>query len=165
MRILLAITLALTGCSSTSPAPKADVTIVFSPSIDTSHYRTWAFDEAKCVDFRDVRFDADLVRRTMLAAIDDELERHLLERSDPESADVLVHYRLGLLDGGGRDGVSERTLGQIIAVDAATRRLVWVGERKAPFLSVGTPEEFEAAIRRHVAELLSYTESYEDWGR
>ncbi len=160
---LLALLCGFGACAA--PASEEVINITFAPWIETDHYTTWDFDLEACIEFRDVRIDAELVRFELLAAIEEEIEARGKERRRGAEVDFLVHYELVLADGGDLSDVKERIRCRMFIRDVRTGRLVWRAEKKTPLIGLVQKPEVPTVVRNYVREVLQYATRLETWDR
>ncbi|MDX1800698.1 MAG: DUF4136 domain-containing protein [Marinobacter sp.] len=168
MRIFLAsmLLLALTGCAS-------NVVTDYNASATFSQYRTWAFatDDEKQ---KAVSLDGARIRD----ALEKELTAKSLTRAEPETADLLVHYRIedverldtsglsfGLGLGRGPFGfglgtappVQQVQEGKLVVelVDTRTNQVVWRAISKRHLNDDQSPETRSKLIHEVVTEMFT----------
>lgn len=166
--LIAAITIGfITGCSSVS------VTNDYNPGIDFSSYKS--FDLYNGI-IKDSQLEsAPLVKKRVLEAIVNEMQKKGLVRDESGSADVIIYAQAGTTEkmnvtdyGYGYGGwwgpnpygrnidVSYYTQGSLVIdfVDNSKDELVWRGIGTAALQDRGTPEERQAFIDDAVARIL-----------
>lgn len=165
--VFLVTLLFLSGCSSVS------VTNDYDPAIDFSNYKTFALFNG-IIDGSELE-SAPLVKKRVLEAITNELNKKGLTVADTENADLIIYTQAGtaekmnVTDYGysygswwgsypyGRNiDVSYYTQASLVIdlVDNAKDELAWRGIGTAVVQQSGTPEERQERIDNAVAKIL-----------
>jgi hypothetical protein len=162
VRVLaLVLFLAALATSCRSKRPTEFINITFTPSVDTSHWETFAFDFDRIEEADHQDLDTPFLRDRMLAELEVELTGLGYERGEPADADFIVWYRFELTGevAVASDGVRVAPMrGLIYLADVRTGRFVWRGERRARVAALETDEERAEAVRAFVREVVEQSE-------
>ena len=151
---LVSLVAALASCAN--PRPTEFVNVAFTISIDSSKYRTWAFDFERSDDF-DVAFvDHERLRNALVVAITDVMAERGYPRVAPEEADAFLSYELWMDGETTAETAVARARGSLVIRDAKTGQFLRRATRKAPIAIKGGGESYEEGTRVFASEMLRY---------
>ena len=150
-RLAASLVLASLAACQGDGRPTEFVNIDFVPYLAVEGYETFDVDEDACSEFDDPRVDDALVRREMLAALEDGLTARGFRRATDAPPDFVVHYELWVAPP--EEWTGERLRGRVWVRDVESGRFAWRGERKA-LVQGGRDTDVPAALRAFVDELL-----------